>query len=318
MVLATALCLVVTGCSKNTIPDTPPPPSGTVTSKVGIVCPFRATASDPDFDPVCVRIDWNNGDTSDWSATFRSGDTITLKYTWPAAGYYRISVQAKDDKGAVSLWSNWHAVTIADTVNIAPVIPSSPAGPDAGFVGTLYDFSDLAVDHNGDRVRLQFDCGDGDTTDWSYLVAESTTITMSHRWLDPGEYSILARAMDEKGLISGWSNVHMMVVSWDTVSRPPFIPFVLVGPDTGYVDSTYEFTTAGGDPNGDSIMFQFDWGDGDTSACSAPVAESAAVRMTHSWTTAGSFAVRARAKDVGDSISGWSAGHGLVVKSSLR
>ena len=193
------------GCSKNAIPDTPPPPSGTVTSKVGVVCPFKVTASDPDFDPVSVRIDWNNGDTSDWSQNFQSGDTITLKYAWPAAGSYRISAQARDDKGAMSLWSNWHAVTITDTVNVPPENPPSPMGSDTGFVGTVYDFSDLAVDRNGDRVRLQFDWGDGDTFDWSALVAESTSVTMSHRWLEPGEYSVVVRAMDERGLMSGWS-----------------------------------------------------------------------------------------------------------------
>ena len=90
------------------------------------------------------------------------------------------------------------------------------------------------------------------------------------------------------------------------------------GPDTGYVDSTYEFMTAGGDPNGDSIMFQFDWGDGDTSAWSAPVAESAAVRMTHSWTAAGNYQIRARAKDPKNLMSDWSGAHNLAVKDSLR
>lgn len=318
VVLAAALGAVLSGCSKNTIPNTPPPPSGTVTSKVGVVCPFRVTASDPDFDPVSVRIDWNNGDTSDWSETFRSGDTTTLKYVWPAAGYFRISAQAKDDKGAVSLWSNWHALTIADTVNVPPVNPSSPAGPDTGYVGTFYQFSDLAVDRNGDRVRLQFDWGDGDTSEWSALVTESTGVTMSHRWLDVGEYPVVARAMDEKGLMSGWSDVHMMVANLDTTDLPPGIPLVPSGPDTGLVDSTYEFLTAGVDPDGDSLMFQFDWGDGDMSAWSDPVAESTTVRGHHSWSAAGSFPVRARAKDIRGLSSDWSATHSLIVKSSLR
>ncbi len=210
--LTAALCLAVTGCSKNFNPDTPPPPNGTVTSKVGIVCPFQVTASDPDFDPVSVRIDWNDGDTSDWSEPFRSGDTVTLSYAWPAPGYYRISAQAKDSRGAVSLWSNWHALTIADTVSLPPDAPLAPTGPDSGYTDSSYEFSTRAVDRNGDRVALQFAWGDGDTSAWSRLVPESSGLSMPHRWLTAGEYAITARAMDEKGLLSGWSGSHILTV----------------------------------------------------------------------------------------------------------
>jgi hypothetical protein len=133
-----------------------------------------------------------------------------------------------------------------------------------------------------------------------------------------GEYSVAARAIDEKGLVSGWSNVHIMVVMEDTVNLPPGIPLVPAGPDTGYVDSTYEFSTAGADPNGDSILLQLDWGNGDTSAWSVPVPESTLVRMTHSWLDAGEFSVRARAKDVKELVSDWSDAHTLTVKDSLK
>ena len=318
LVLTAALFLVMSGCSKNANPDTPPPPGGSVISKVGVNCKFKVTASDPDLDRVSVRIDWNNGDTSDWAEMFRSGDTTTVEYAWPAPGGFKISAQARDEKGAVSLWSNWHAVTIADTVNAPPGLPSVPVGPDTGYVDSAYNFSTLALDANGDRIRLQFDWGNGDTSDWSGLVPESTQITMSYSWPAPGEYSVAARASDEKGLVSDWSNVHIMVAIEDTVSRPPTGPLVPVGRDTGYVDSTYEFSTAGDDPNGDSIMFQFDWGNGDTSNWSAPVPESTFVNMIHSWPTAAAYSVRARARDTKDLMSDWSDVHILTVKDSLR
>ncbi len=317
VLLTTALGLAVSGCSKNFNPDTPPPPTGTVLSKVGIQCPFKVAASDPDFHRVSVRIDWDDGDTSDWSEMFRSGDSMTLVYAWPVSGSFKISAQARDEKGAVSAWSNWHAVVIADTVSLPPGSPRAPAGPDAGYVDSTYEFSTLAGDPNGDRIRLQFDWGDGDTSDWGGMVAESTQVMMSHVWLQAGEYSVRARAKDEKELVGDWSDVHIMVVFGDTTNLPPGIPLLPSGPDTGYVDSTYEFSTAGADPNGDSIMFQFDWGDGDTSVWSAPVAESTIVTMTHVWPTAGDYSVRARAKDVKDLVSDWSDAHLLTVRDSL-
>jgi hypothetical protein len=318
VVLIAALGLAVSGCPKNLNPDTPPPPGGTVMSKVGIECPFKVTASDPDFHRVSVRVDWDDGDTSDWSELFRSGDTITLAYAWPVPGDFRVSAQARDEKGAVSAWSNWHAIVIADTVELPPGAPRAPAGPDTGYVDSTYEFSTVGGDPNGDRILLQFDWGDGDTSAWSALVPESTQITMSHSWLISGEYSVRARAQDEKGLAGEWSGIHMMVVTEDTVNRPPGIPLVPAGPDTGYVDSTHEFSTVGSDPNGDSILLQFDWGDGDTSAWSAPVPESTYVRMTHSWSVAGEFSVRARAKDVKELVSDWSGVHMLTVKDSLK
>jgi len=318
VVLTAALCLAVSGCPKNANPNTPLPPTGAVSSKVGTTCRFKVTASDPDFHRVSVRVDWNDGDTSDWSELFRSGDTMTLEYAWPVPGDFRISAQAKDEKDAVSLWSNWHVVAIADTVSLPPGSPRAPAGPDTGYINSVCEFSTLAGDPNGDRIRLQFDWGDGDTSDWGGLVAESTLVTMSHTWLVAGEYSVRARAKDEKELVGEWSGVHIMVVETDTVNVPPGIPLVPAGPDTGYVDSTHEFSTAGGDPNGDSVMFQFDWGNGDTSAWSAPVPESTAVGLAHSWTAAGDFSIRARAKDVRDLVSDWSGAHVLTVRDSLK
>jgi hypothetical protein len=212
VILTAALCLAMPGCTKNANPDTPPPPNGTAISKVGVKCTFKVAASDPDFDRVSVRVDWNNGDTSDWSEMFRSGDTITLEYAWSTPGGFKISAQARDDKGAVSLWSNWHTVTIADTVNVPPGLPSVPAGPDTGYVDSVYEFSTLAGDENGDRMFLQFDWGDGDTSDWSNMVPESTAVTMSHLWPQAGEYSVRARAKDEKELVGDWSNVHILTV----------------------------------------------------------------------------------------------------------
>jgi hypothetical protein len=318
VVLTAALGLAVSGCSNNVNPNTPPPPTGPEISKVGITCLFRVTASDTDLNRVSVRIDWGDGDTSDWSEMFRSGDTMMLQYAWPVAGSFRVSVQAKDEKDAVSLWSNWHQIAIADTVNLPPGMPTMPAGPDTGFVDTDYGFSASAGDTNGDRLQLQFDWGDGDMSSWSALVSQGTQVTMSHAWPSAREYSVTARARDERGLVSGWSDVHIMVAVWDTVSRPPGIPLVPAGPDTGHVDSTYEFSTAGGDPNGDSTMFQFDWGDGDTSNWSSPVAESTVVSLAHSWTAAGNFSIRARARDVRDLISDWSDAHILTVLDSLR
>ena len=212
VVLTATLCLAASGCSKNANPDTPPRPTGPEISEVGVKCPFGVSASDPDLDRVSVRVDWADGDTSDWSEMFGSGDTITLEHVWSVAGDFKVSVQARDDKDAKSLWSAWHLIAIADTVNLPPETPTAPAGPDTGYVATAYEFSASAREPDGESVRLRFDWGDGDTSDWSVPVPESTSVKMTHSWSGAGDFSIRVRAKDVNELVSDWSGVHILTV----------------------------------------------------------------------------------------------------------
>ncbi len=199
------------GC-KNLPPDRPSPPDGPNAGRVGIACRFTATATDPDGNLVALRFDWDNGDTSDWTTLFRSGDTASAQYAWPLPGNYKVSVQARDEKGLVSMWSNWHEIAIADTVNLPPSIPEIPSGPDTCLVDSLAEFSTAGADPNADRISYQFDWGDGDTSLWSALVGGGTRVKMLHAWTTAGEYMLRARARDEKGLLSDWSNVHFLTV----------------------------------------------------------------------------------------------------------
>jgi hypothetical protein len=212
-VVLAALALAAAGCSKNVPPDTPPSPAGPENGRVGYPAQFKVTATDPDFDAVSVRVDWDDGDTSDWSTAFQSDDTMTFEHVWHVAGDFRVSAQARDAGEKVSAWGNWHAILIADTVNLPPGLPDAPAGADTGLVDTVYAFVVRAGDPNGDRLTLQVDWGDGDTSEWSALVAESTGVTMDHSWGEVGDYYLRARARDERGLVGDWSAAHQLIVA---------------------------------------------------------------------------------------------------------
>jgi hypothetical protein len=206
------LGLLLAGCPKNANPDVPSPPRGIDLSRVGSKVSLRVTATDPDFDRVSVRMDWDDGDTSDWSEPRLSGDTVTVEHVWAVPGNFWVSAQAKDEKGLVSLWSNWHQILIEDTVSLPPGRPQAPSGPDSGTVDSAYEFSARAGDPNHDRMRLQFDWGEGDTSEWGFLAPESTVVKMSHAWDSAGEYSVRVRARDEKELVGEWSDVHLITV----------------------------------------------------------------------------------------------------------
>jgi hypothetical protein len=91
-------------------------------------------------------------------------------------------------------------------------------------------------------------------------------------------------------------------------SYPPEIP-TLEGPAFGRINKEYEYTAETTDPEGDQIMYIFDWGDGTQSEWIGPVASGTSVSQTHSWSEIGDYNVTVRAKDIEGAGSRWSEGY---------
>ncbi len=89
-------------------------------------------------------------------------------------------------------------------------------------------------------------------------------------------------------------------------NHPPDAPSVPDGPSSGLIDSTYSFSASATDPEGDSVAFRFDWGDGRISPWSDPVPSGASVTASHAWFLPGEYAVRAQARDESGNTSNWS------------
>jgi PBP1b-binding outer membrane lipoprotein LpoB len=89
--------------------------------------------------------------------------------------------------------------------NNPPYAPYTPRGPANGLVSESYDFSSLAIDPNYDSVAIRFDWGNGDTSDWSQLVATDQIVTMSCSWTLPNTYYVKTQAKDQKEAFSEWS-----------------------------------------------------------------------------------------------------------------
>ncbi len=96
-------------------------------------------------------------------------------------------------------------------------------------------------------------------------------------------------------------------------NEAPAAPAAPSGPATGLVDSTYTFTASATDPDGDEVSIRFDWGDGGMSAWSSSTASGTGVSATHVFTSAGTWQVRAMARDDDGEESEWSAGHEIDV-----
>ena len=68
----------------------------------------------------------------------------------------------------------------------------------------------------------------------------------------------------------------------------------------------YTFTTSTTDPEGEDIYYKFDWGDGTISDWIGPYTSGATGEGSYTWSTAGIYDIRVKAKDINEAESDWS------------
>jgi hypothetical protein len=93
-------------------PETPTTPAGPSVGVTDSSYSFVAGANHPDGIDVAIRFAWGDGDTSDWSDFFPSGEPLSAKHAWSLPGTYAVAAQAKDTGDAMSQWSLPHSVAV--------------------------------------------------------------------------------------------------------------------------------------------------------------------------------------------------------------
>ena len=90
-----------------------------------------------------------------------------------------------------------------------------------------------------------------------------------------------------------------------SLNRAPLTP-TLNGPSSGVVRQAIVFSAVATDPDGDSLKYTFDWGDG--TSTTTPLLSSGTEGVSdHTYSTAGNYAVKAKATDGPGLASEWSA-----------
>jgi len=149
-----------------------------------------------------------------WDAT---QFVIDLKGIWQRAANH-FGRSSDDELYAVALdvesgrvLSAIEPVTFAEvneievTYTAPPNTPSTPSGPSSGYRWTSYWYTTSTTDPDGDRIRYQFDWGDGSSEWIQGDYASGEPASWYHRWNSIGSYLIRTRAKDATGLYSSWS-----------------------------------------------------------------------------------------------------------------
>jgi len=278
---------------------TTPTPFGPISGYTGTSYTYSTSATDPDGDQVRYYFSWGDGTTGTWTGWVSSGSTASASHSWSSPGTYYVMAKAQDIHGADSAVSSSLTVAIS---NRPPNTPSTPSGPTSGYTGTSYTYSTSATDPDGNQVRYYFNWGDGTGT-WTGWVSSGSTVGASHSWSSLGTYYVKAYAQDYYGAVSGWSSSLTVAIS----NRPPNTPSKPSGPTSGYTGTSYTYSTSATDPDGDQVKYCFDWGDGTTKTWTGFVSSGVSASASHSWSSPGTYYVKAKAQDYYGAESGYSS-----------
>ena len=163
--------------------------------------------------------------------------------------------------------------------------PGTPTGSSTILqnVATTYTTTGTTCSQ-GHTVEYQFDWGDGNQSAWS----TSTSATYTYTSTGSVNIKVKARCADDNTIESTWSGNKAVEITDHLVTKPQDP----VGPSAGKTAEELTFETAGGSTcnQGHTVHYCFVWGDGSESDWSTSLTRK------HTYTTAGTFQVKVKAR----------------------
>ena len=106
-------------------------------------------------------------------------------------------------------------------------------------------------------------------------------------------------------LAKGEQKIHLGSLFEPDDNKPPEKPAAPTGEIYGNSRVDYDYAAKTTDPNGDDIMYLFDWGDGSNSVWMKPGVFGIS-KATHNWTVKGTYMIKVKAIDPYGAESEWS------------
>ncbi len=106
-------------------------------------------------------------------------------------------------------------------------------------------------------------------------------------------------------------------IACSTKNHPPTNLARPSGSKTGYLGASYRYAAFATDPDGNQVMYTFDWGDGTTSETGF-VRSSESASISHSWSKTGIYWVKAKATDSSGAASSWSKPLIVTIKQKSK
>ena len=277
--------------------QSPPIIDGPIEGKPTVNYEYTFITEDPEEDEIFIQVDWDDGTDIEWVGPFDSGEVVTIDHEWDEEGLYEVRAKSKD-RWDDSSWSPKYEVRIG---NQAPEIPEI-SGPIYGDIEVEYTFSFISYDFDENDIYYYVDWGDGSYDDWFGPFASGLEVTASHTWTSKDIYSIRAKAKDEFGSESEFSEPHLIFIGNYAPEKPD-----ISGKTKGKAGVEYDYTFSSTDEDGDDISrYIINWGD-DTGevVITGPFPSGEEVSASHTWASDGTYTITAKAEDSWGAEGDW-------------
>ncbi|KYK23462.1 hypothetical protein AYK25_06690 [Thermoplasmatales archaeon SM1-50] len=234
---------------------------------------------------------WQFSKAQKWSKD-RMAPTINWDYSY---GTWRAIIQG------CLLFGDPAQLLKSPNPSLPPEQPARPNGPTLGIWHQEYNYVSSTNEPDNEQIFYLFDWDDGSNSGWLGPYTSGQTVTASHTWTVLGAYEIRVRARDIWGASSDWSEALNVTITDNT---PPEIPEI-TGTIEGKPGNEYLYNLLTTDPQDQEIYYFVDWGDNTTSGWLGPYVSGTQIHVTHSWTSQGTYTVKAKAKDSLDMESDW-------------
>ena len=241
-------------------------------------------SSDPDGEVNSYNFDFGDGYTSGWTPS------ATVSHSYSKSGDYNVSLQVKDDDGALSKRS----ANLTIHVNYPP-IPRLMTTTPSGQVGEVIALNGAtSTDLEGSVSEYYFEYGDGQNSGW---IDAAETI---HIYNEIGAYYVTMRVEDDDGAVSeNTSSVRIDITETGEgyINTPPVANLTV---DRNSVMTGISVCFDGGgstDYEGPVTNYFFDFGDGSNSGW---ISSSF---IYHSYDRAGNYLTTLQVRDKGGLMS---------------
>jgi len=167
--------------------------------------------------------------------------------------------------------------------NLPPIADLSAGEPYQGYINSEITFDGSnSSDPDGYIISWKWDFGDGSNGEGKMAT---------HSYLIAGTYTVILTVADNRGATNASEPLVLVIQS----NRPPSNPEIN-GPTMSKKGIDYIYTVFSTDYDNDSVKYIIDWGDGNIDA-SEFLPNGTIFTITHKWTSAGSYTIKAIAND---------------------
>lgn len=189
----------------------------------GEVWAYHEISSDDLFGLYFEQIWWYDNGTgleNKWSWAWTINEHWTSSATW---SWWQIGLDYGKGVGIVECridnvslgYTNWYAID-----NTQPTKPTID-GEVEGQIEVEYEYTLAAIEPDGHDISYYVDWGDETNSGWTDFVASGTEETLTHTWMEEGDYIIQCKVKDLFDNESEWETLEItMPVSQQTTSYP--------------------------------------------------------------------------------------------------